>query len=51
MNALADKVHKQEVPHSDMHMHSMKMAPLFNNHPYIVQWHTYVLTYVGMVVE
>ena len=49
MNALADKVHKQEVPHSDMHMHSMKMATLFNNHPYISSSGT--PTYVGMVVE
>ena len=45
MNAVADKVHKQEVQyaHSDMHMHTV--ATLFNNHPYIsssklsANWH------------
>ena len=34
MNALGDKVHKQGVPHSDMHVHH-NMATLLNNHPYI----------------
>ena len=32
MNALADKVHKHGMPHSDM-LHNT--ATLFNNHPYI----------------
>ena len=33
MNALADKVHKQEVPCTQLHsLHNM--ATLFNNHPY-----------------
>ena len=49
MNALADKVHKQGMPHSDM-LHNM--APLFNNHLYISSsklstiWHA-TATYVG----
>ena len=34
MNALADKVYKQGVPHGDMHVHH-NMATLFNNHHYI----------------
>ena len=34
MNALADKVHKQGVPHSDMHVNH-NMATLFTNYPYI----------------
>ena len=35
MNALVDKVQKQEVPaHSDMHSMTC-MATLFNDHPYI----------------
>ena len=36
MNALADKVHKQEVPCTQWYaLHDM--ATLFNNHPYIVE--------------
>ena len=34
MNALADKVHKQEVPHTQWYAHH-NMATLFDNHPYI----------------
>ena len=55
MNALADKVHKQEVlcRHAHSHMHSIT---LFNSHPYIISSGTpvgtkFIATYVGMVVE
>ena len=34
MNALADKAHKQGMPHSDMHSIT-HAATSFNNHPYI----------------
>ena len=34
MNALADKVHKQELPHTQWYALHI-MATLFNNHPYI----------------
>ena len=34
MNALADKVHKQEVPCTQYVLHTMP-ATLFTNHPYI----------------
>ena len=52
--ALADKVHKQEVLHSDMH--SITWPHLFNNHPYIASSGTpviycYLYMYIGMVVE
>ena len=55
MNELADKVHKQGMPHNDMHSITW-LATLFNNHPYIssskfsANWHA-TATYVGMVVE
>ena len=50
MNALADKAHKQEMPHKK------NTATLFNNLPHIssskfsADWHA-TATYVGMVVE
>ena len=46
MNALADKAHKQGMPHSDMHA-------LHNTWPRIQQPSSngYSATYVGMVVE
>ena len=56
MNALADKGHKQKVPHTQYGLHNI--ATLFNNHPYISSskcivptgaCHSY--TYVGMIVE
>ena len=57
MNALADKVQKQDVPCTQWYaLHNM--ATLFNNHPYIsssgnlvAQLQIYTATYVGMVVE
>ena len=55
MNALADKVHKQEMPCTQWYaLHNM--ATLFNNHPYISSSGTpvgtkFTATYVGMVVE
>ena len=54
MNALADKVHEQGMPHSDMH--SITWPTLFNNHPYVSSsgtpvGTTFTATYVGMVVE
>ena len=57
MNALADEVHKQEVPCTQLYsLHNM--ATLFNNHPYISSSDTSVGTnlllltlYEGMVVE
>ena len=37
MNALADKVHKQEVPYTQWYaLHTMTTLMLLNNHPYIV---------------
>ena len=55
MNALADKVQKQGMPHSDMHSITW---PHYsgNNHPYISSSGTpvgtkFTATYVGMVVE
>ena len=54
MNALADKVHKQGMPHSDM-LHNT--VTLFNNHPYIISSSgtpvgtKFTATYAGMVVE
>ena len=56
MNALADKIHKQGMPHSDTGyaLHNTATYTLFNNHPYIssssADWHA-TATYVGMVVE
>ena len=55
MNALADKVQKQDMPQ----WHALhNMATLFNNQPYTcvitgkfsADWHA-TATYVGMVVE
>ena len=56
MNALADKVHKQGMSHSDIAMYSIMWPILFNNHPYISSSGTpvctkFTATYVGMVVE
>ena len=55
MNALADKVHKQEVPCLQWYaLHNM--ATLFKNHPYIssskfsANWRA-TATYVGMVSD
>ena len=54
MNALADKVHKQGMPHRDMH--SITRPHLSNNNLYISNSDTpvgtkFTATYVGMVVE
>ena len=56
MNALADKAHKQGMPHSDMHS-IYNTATLFNNAslPYSSSKFSpncgATATYVGMVVE
>ena len=60
MNALADKLHKQEVPHNiHSDMHSISLATLFNNNLYIhvsssklsANWHaTATYVHVGMIV-
>ena len=60
MNALADKAHKQGMPHSDIiyswwyALHNT--ATLINNYPYISSngapvGTKFIATYVGMVVE
>ena len=55
MNALANEVHKQEVPCTQWHaLHPM--ATLLSNHPYTSSSGTsvgikFTATYVGMVVE
>ena len=55
MNALADKVHKQEVPRTQWYALHI-MTTLFNNHPSInssnfsANWRA-TATYVGKVVE
>ena len=54
MNALADKVHKQEVPRTQCYALHI-IATSFNNHPYIssgkfsANWRD-TATYVGMLV-
>ena len=54
MNALADKVQKQEVPHTQWYaLHNV--VTLFNNHPYISSSGTpvgikFTATYLEMVI-
>ena len=57
MNALADKVHKQELPCKQRYAFH-NMATLFKNHPHIHVSNSgmpvstkFTATYVGMVVE
>ena len=57
MYALADKVHKQELPHARTQWYALdNMATLFNNHPYTSSsgmpvGTKFTATYVGTVVE
>ena len=49
MSALADKVHKQGMPHSSMHSIT-KHGHIIQQQPFIINWRA-TATYVGMVVE